>query len=556
MKILKIDRQENKLTNLSYSLDQRRTIHAQEKRPFLGIGIFVFFFLLFAGLSTLNAQTVVNPGDNLNTIVKNSNGGTITVKSGTYDPLLVEGKKFSASNPLIIKAADGADVTIKRVQGTDIYKNPNSGTNDAGVFTKCSYIAIEGIKFNGGHRGVTVHRSDHIIFRDCDFTQTQEAGVKVEDNSAYIDFIGCLFAHTGIGPHPWFGEALYVGRGSYPKDENLFPDACKFVWVEGCEFHHTGRAEAINIKAEAFGCTIRGNNIHDIILNDATDDKYRQTNAGAISLDHNLGIRHSATYVETYREGDRRENWVENNTIKNVRTGQDRIRPNNLTPTPEIAGIYSAGTGNNIVGNTVSDVNNGSFTHLANGIRFNKWSEDITKNYVWNNKVSNTEDGNTLGELAINQNPGTNPNKAQSWYPKGNNNDDNNDGSATIVVSAKGKDGTEKMSLLLNDKEVQSWNVTSTSFSNYNYSGNYNGEVIKVALTNDEGTRDLWVDQPGRELAEAVVSQMPYIATAISLSGLLAVTIMETLKLEIKTSWFVRKEKQVVKKWLFCSMIK
>ncbi len=378
-------------------------------------------------VQALEAQTTVNPGDDLNSIINNSSGETITINPGIYNPILVEGKQFSANNPLILKAA-GDGVIIERGSEQWMNPNPNGDSYDAAVFIECSYIALEGIEFVGGDRGVTVHRSDHMIFRDCDFTQTLEAGVKVENNSEYIDFIDCLFAHTGLGhvdrqKHPSFGEALYVGRGSY-KNWGQWPDATKYVWVEGCEFKHTGRGEAINIKAEVFHCTVKNNYIHDVALNVYDFD---QTNSGAISLDHSLGYQGT-----TYREGERRENWVEGNRIETIRSGIQPGEPyvdNNSASRRRIAGIYSAGTGNNIVGNTVTDVTNGTLPEEANGIRFNHWSSDITKNIIWDNEVTNAEDGNDFGNLpnnagslAINQDPGSNPNSAQSWYPGGNTN--------------------------------------------------------------------------------------------------------------------------------------
>lgn len=387
----------------------------------------------------LQAQTVVNPGDDLHTVIQNSNsGGTITVNSGTYEPLLIAYKNFSAANPLIIKAAAGANVTIKRSNWNR--KNPHTQSYDAAVFTECSYIAFDGIKFTGdgqsfsiNDRGVWIHDSHHMIFRNCEFTETQQEGVKVEATSEYVDFIDCLFADTGLGV-PWFGEGLYVGRGSYGANDE-FPDASKYVWVEGCEFHHTGRAEAINIKAEVFHCTIKNNYIHDITLN---QDGQSQTNEGAISLDHTVGPG------DNYRVGERRENWVENNTVQKIRSGKSGQR---------IAGIYSAGTGNNIIGNTVNDVTNGSDQSAANGIRFNNWNNDNTQNIIWNNTITNAENGNYFGNLAINQNPGNNPNNAQNWYPSGGGNS-------------------------------LSWNPTPTSISNgnnqiaLNYSINQAGIVV------------------------------------------------------------------------------
>lgn len=66
--------------------------------------------------------------------------------------------------------------------------------------------------------------------------------------------------------------------------------------------------------------------------------------------------------------------------------------------------------------------------------------------------------------------------------------------STTFVVRARGVDGTEQMSLLLNDEVVETWTVTTTDFSNYTYTGDYNKENLKVAFVNDAQQRDLYID--------------------------------------------------------------
>ena len=161
------------------------------------------------------------------------------------------------------------------------------------------------------------------------------------------------------------------------------------------------------MKGEVFRTTIRNNQISSTTLR---QKNYPQANEGAISLDH-LSVLDDGNNKRKYQINTPRENWVENNTIDGVRSGADA----------RIAGIYSAGTGNYIVNNTIKNVRtNNNPTQPANGIRLNNWGANNIKDgqpcYVWNNENINVEDGNALGNLAIQQNPGSNPNRPQSWY--------------------------------------------------------------------------------------------------------------------------------------------
>ncbi|WKN45463.1 T9SS type A sorting domain-containing protein [Tunicatimonas pelagia] len=352
-------------------------------------------FLLLAAVAPGWAQTYVSPSDNLTNLIKNANGGTFILGAGTYEPLYLDGEKFTKSNPLVLKAATGANVKIRSYR--DGAKTRCLQLNNA------SYMVFEGIHFTeSGYEGVWLEHCDHIIFKDCEVSKTGLAGIKIALRSKYIDILNCYIYDTGVRDPcaRRYGEGIYLGRGSKHSTEN-WPDLTEFVWIEGCRFNETGAGEAINVKGEVFNTTIRNNRITNVTLQQQACDE--QANEGAISLDHTATLNGKEYNGTTWRK-----NWVENNVIDGVRAGRN-VR---------IAGIYSAGTGNYIINNTIKNVRTTSINSdkTANGIRLNNWSSDDLRCYVWNNTLSNVEDSNVFGSLAIQQNPGPNPNRPQSWY--------------------------------------------------------------------------------------------------------------------------------------------
>ena len=357
---------------------------------------------LFAGLMLLamlvapyplSAQTYLNPGDDVDAAIEASGGGTIFLNAGFYSGRIqLNGKRFSEEHPLLIKAAPGAQVTL--------VGDPSSGRNTE--LTNCSYIIFDSIHFNQSKfEGVWLEECDHIIFKNCEISETGQAGIKVALRSKHVDLINVKIHSTGKTAAQW-GEGIYLGRGSGHEPSN-WPDNTEFVWIEGCEIYNTGAGEAINVKGEVFNTTIRNNHIHDIVLGTLS---HGQKNEGAISLDHTSELLGNIS-----EPGRWRSSWVENNLVERVRAGYGE----------RICGIYSAGTGNYIVNNTIRDVktNDLNADERANGIRLNDWSGDLLPVVVWNNTLSEVEDPNFYGNLGQFEDPGANPNTPQAWWDGG-----------------------------------------------------------------------------------------------------------------------------------------
>ena len=346
-------------------------------RP-LKIAISVFIL----GISCIKipaAEIVVKTGDDLNTILNNAKeGDTLIINEGEFSAVHLVDKSFSAQKPLVVKA---------KIPGTVIIKGNTVSKGSSLEMNKCSYIIIEGLTFTNSMWGIYVKNSDHILLRKNEIYSTGQEGCHIGRSSKYVDVIENIIHNTGLFNSKW-AEGIYVGSGSYGR--NSFPDNCEYIWVEGNHIYETGRAEGINVKGECFHVTVRNNNIHDI--HPGTSEQYNQAAITVEAFDNSI--------KNNYRTTERRDVWIENNTIRNVSGGYSDW--NN--------GIMFFGSGVYILNNTIS--------HCTNiGIYGNNWKNPGLENYVFGNKVN---DCGTMMELhselkVIQVNPGGNPHSPQKW---------------------------------------------------------------------------------------------------------------------------------------------
>ncbi len=340
--------------------------------------IFVFSILNFNAHSRV---ITVNSGDDLNSVLNNTVlGDTVWVKPGIYSKIYLKGKKFTKKHPLVIKASDSGEVIIK---GDTV----SSGSSLE--ILECSYVALEGFTLTNSMWGIYVKNSDHIILKSNHIFYTGQEGCHVGRSSKYVDVIGNEIHNTGLFNPKW-AEGVYIGSGSY-SGRNTFPDNCEYIWIEDNHIYETGKAEGINVKGECFHVTVKNNTIHDI--HPGTSEQYNQA---AITVEGTgSSIRHK------YRVNEKRDVWVENNTIKNVSGGYSDW--NN--------GIMFFGTGVYILNNTISACKN-------RGIYGNNYENPGLENFVFGNQISDCgrlSDIHT--ELKVNTGkPGKNPHAPQSWY--------------------------------------------------------------------------------------------------------------------------------------------
>jgi len=347
--------------------------------------VFVLIFIgLVGAVEHLCAQIVINPGDDFSTIINTvSKGGIVEFNPGVYHGAIsLINKNYSSSNPLIIKSAKGPN-TVSIVKG-DYAGSPLSIKNS-------SYIVVDGITFNGGLRGTYPSASHHLIFMNCEFTNTGQEGIHVVNSTKYIDILNCKIHRTGLVKSS-YGEGIYLGSGAY--STVTFPDNVEHVWIEGNEIHDCGNGEAVNIKAECFHVTVQGNTMYNIAP--GTSIQYNQA---AITIE---GASYSI--ANNYRLTEGRDYWIVNNEIYNVSGGNS---PGEF----EDNGIMAGGMGAYIINNYIHHCNhNGIYENAYADLGFPLW---VYGNVLKNNTVdyAPSKDVNT-----IKSKPEANPNRPQSWY--------------------------------------------------------------------------------------------------------------------------------------------
>ena len=168
-------------------------------------------------------------------------GTQIVVHEGTYAPFTITtNASGTAADPVIIKAADGADgyehVVIEAPKGK--YQSGEDGMEEAACIhmVNVSGIELQGIETSGGTCGI-LYESSH------------EQGDSPLEN---VSIIECNI-HDVVGAH---GIAVYAGNDMAP---------VKDLTVSGCEVHDClcGDSESLVLNGNVEGFAITGNVIHD-----------------------------------------------------------------------------------------------------------------------------------------------------------------------------------------------------------------------------------------------------------------------------------------------------
>jgi len=329
-----------------------------------------FLSLLFYSATSYAATITVSAGDSLADKINGASGGdTVLVGSGTYGAFQITDRNFPEAQPLIIRAAPG---TKPVVQGTDWYLAP---------ITRSSYIVLDGLTFDGGGQPLYCTDVNHLILINLEVRNTGQEAVHILGTSRYVDIINCHIHHTGSVAPQW-AEGIYIGSGSQPFMNE------EHIWIEGNDIHHTGSSEAINIKAQCYHITVRGNKLHDISPGTAS-----QYNEAALSVE---------AADLTFRPGVDLDIWIEDNEIYNVTFGQ------------WANGIKTSTAGPRIKNNYIHDCE-------EYGIYFNSYGDGPGRftNVVYSNRIENCGSGTTNVTTlpVVEQDPGANPNGPQQWYP-------------------------------------------------------------------------------------------------------------------------------------------
>ena len=349
------------------------------KKDYSIILVFVLAFCFQLG----TARTIiVQSGDDLDDQVEAAEGGdTVLIGPGTYGPISLYEKNYSALAPLVIMSDGTGTVTIEA-------NLPSSGS--AVDFDNCSYIVIEGVVLNEGLTCFYVDACHHIVIKDNEIKNAGQGGIHIGLSSTYIDMTGNYIHDLGL-TNPQWAEGIYVGTGYYGTS-TVFPNNCEYIWIENNTLHDCGNGEAINVKGECFHVTVKGNTVYNIAPGTST-----QYNQAAITME---GANNSI--ANSYRLTESRDLWVEENEVFNVSGGYSNW--NN--------GILFAGNGCYVINNTVHDCDD-------IGIYCNSYATLDLPVYIYNNDSYSNGTNMTVGSgisSVYYTDPGTNPNLPQTWF--------------------------------------------------------------------------------------------------------------------------------------------
>ena len=251
-------------------------------------------------------------------------------------------------------------------------------------FVDCSYLAIQGLRFQGGSSGVRFIRGHHVTFENCEIFETGNNALTMNsgDCDAFIIRKNHIH-HTGLSTRgSTEGEGMYIGchSGSCRTTNTL---------VEGNYIHHlrstsSGGNDGIEIKVRSYGNAVRNNVIHDT----------------------NIGREYPGIFIYG---GGPKVNIVEGNVIwragEGIQVVSDAIVRNNIIFDCSVTGITAAPHAAVSQMRNVTIVNNTLANH-PRGARI-RWSR--ASNMVFSNNAvycpgSTAIDASGIGEATFSAN--------------------------------------------------------------------------------------------------------------------------------------------------------
>lgn len=334
----------------------------------------VLLFLCLQPTAGRAATINISDGDDLQSKIDAATGGDVLLLGpGTYRGFKIDGRHFTAAQPLIIRAAPGARPLIR-------------GSNYSGYLAKISnssYLVLDGLTMENSNQPVYCTTIDHCIFINLVIHDTGQEIMHIRGASRHVDIRNCRLYDTGHNQPQW-AEGIYVGMGQPPFE------SVEYVWIEGNEIYRTGNSEGINLKSRSYHVTIRGNKVHDIAPGTAT-----QYNLAGIALE---------AADLSFRPGVDTDIWIENNEVYDVRFGR------------WANGIQTSTMGPRIVRNRIHDCQ-------QFGIEFNDYlyGPGAFATWLFGNVIERCGAGavNPTNLPQKSADPGPNPNQPQTWYRSG-----------------------------------------------------------------------------------------------------------------------------------------
>jgi len=188
-------------------------------------------------------------------------GDEIVLATGTYsDPRRLEICQLgSADKPITIRAADGAEVILKR---------PDAHQNTINL-NGCQHLILKGIEITGGDSAIRIggkdeHPAKFITLEDLHIHHI--GGVAITANYPGQTYEALTFRHNHIHHTGGHGEAFYLGSNSKPDgttDGYIFDSVIENNYIHDLRGGTVSQGDGIELKDGSYNNIVRDNVIHD-----------------------------------------------------------------------------------------------------------------------------------------------------------------------------------------------------------------------------------------------------------------------------------------------------
>lgn len=250
-----------------------------------------------------NSGDASSPFQTIQTAIDKANpGDAIYICSGHYDAIVIDGKRGTASQPILVAAYPGHEQAV----------SISTATYDRGAAIKIkesAYIVIRGLKATKSLWGIYVTNSHNVTLSSNIVDNIGQEAIRFREDSSYGEIVNNTISNTGQRKgFSQYGEGIYLGAGrpNYPGE------AASEILIRGNEISHT-TAEAIDIKSFVHNVVVEENIIHDIntARSGAIVVGINATDESDFTNSDNVVIRNN-----TIQNISRTSQWLDGNAIK------------------------------------------------------------------------------------------------------------------------------------------------------------------------------------------------------------------------------------------------
>ena len=218
---------------------------------------FVIVVLVLAAAHAAGDTHYVTPSDNWFDLINGdglSPGDEVVLGAGTYSDSsrLSIGHQGTTAEPIVIRAADGAAVTITR---------PDAAQNVINL-EGARYLTLRGIEVTAGSAGIRI--SENGAGQDAKFITIEDSHVHHTDDAAITanhedqTYEGMIFRRNEIHHTGGTGEAFYLGS-NYNKSQ-FYDGLIENNYIHDLISNNSNfQGDGIEIKDGSYGNTVRNN---------------------------------------------------------------------------------------------------------------------------------------------------------------------------------------------------------------------------------------------------------------------------------------------------------